>query len=210
LAGLKTGAQHGRRVVPGMKIKSSGDAARPRRQIPLRVSHFATKGEVRRESSGGREVIAVDLRRRNFTSSGSITDIAALSLLERIDNGAPSIRHESTRSERKTRRSGRHPRSGRQLGLIQNHVMKQRLTEKLDHGCVLFVQHISKNGCRDIVWTPVKNLAFTADVNGTHLDQKYSGTILSPGIPAVAKPAARYELKDQDAINVLLRAQRNF
>jgi hypothetical protein len=51
------------------------------------------------------------------------------------------------------------------MGLIQNSVMTQRLTEKLDHGCVLFVQHISKNGCRDIVWTPVKNLAFTADVN---------------------------------------------
>ena len=96
------------------------------------------------------------------------------------------------------------------MGLIQNSVMKQRLTEKLDHGCVLFVQHISKNGCRDVVWIPVKNLAFTADVNGTYLDQKYSGTILSPGIPAVAKLAARYELKDQDAINVLLRAQRNF
>jgi len=74
---------------------------------------------------------------------------------------------------------------------------------------VLFVQHVSKNGCRDIVWTPV-NLAFTADVNWTRLDQKYSGTILSLGIPAVAKPAALYELKDQDAINVLLRAQRNF
>jgi hypothetical protein len=88
--------------------------------------------------------------------------------------------------------------------------MKQRLTEKLDHDCVLFVQRISKNVCRDIVWTPVKNLAFTADINWTRLDQKYSGTILSPGIPAVAKPAALYELKDQDAINVLLRAQRNF
>jgi hypothetical protein len=102
-------ATQAHRLLPGMKIKSSGDAARPRRQIPLRFSHFATKGEIRRESSGGREVIAVDLRRRNFTSSGSITDIAALSLLERIDNGAPSIRHESTRSERKTWRSGRHP-----------------------------------------------------------------------------------------------------
>ena len=75
------------------------------------------------------------------------------------------------------------------MGLIQNYVMKQRLTEKFDHGCVLFVQHISKNVCRDIVWTPV-NLAFTADVNWTRLDQKYSGTILSLGIPAVAKPAA--------------------
>jgi hypothetical protein len=102
-------ATQAHRLLPGMKIKSSGDAARPRRQIPLRFSHFATKGEIRRESSGGREVIAVDLRRRNFTSSGSSTDIAALSLLERIDNGAPSIRHESTRSERKTWRSGRHP-----------------------------------------------------------------------------------------------------
>jgi hypothetical protein len=30
------------------------DAARPRRLIPLRFSHFATKGEIRRESSGGR------------------------------------------------------------------------------------------------------------------------------------------------------------
>jgi len=58
---------------------------------------------------------------------------------------------------------------------------------------VLFVQHISKNGCRDVVWIPVKNLAFTADVNGTYLDQKYSGTILSPGTPGVAKPAARRE-----------------
>jgi len=73
-------ATQAHRLLPGMKIKSSGDAARPRRQIPLRFSHFATKGEIRRESSGGREVIAVDLRRRNFTSSGSITDIAALSL----------------------------------------------------------------------------------------------------------------------------------
>ena len=62
-----------------MKTKSSGDAARPRRQIPLRFSHFATKGEIRRESSGGREVVAVDLRRRNFASSGSIIETAALS-----------------------------------------------------------------------------------------------------------------------------------
>jgi hypothetical protein len=47
-------ATHAHRLVPGMKIKSSGVAARPRRQIPLRFSHFATKGEIRRESSGGR------------------------------------------------------------------------------------------------------------------------------------------------------------
>ena len=32
------------------------------------------------------------------------------------------------------------------------------------------------------VWTPVKNLAFTVDANWSHLDQKYSGTIASPGL----------------------------
>ncbi|MCP3465695.1 MULTISPECIES: porin [unclassified Bradyrhizobium] len=60
------------------------------------------------------------------------------------------------------------------------------------------------------VWTPVKNLAFTADVNWSHLDQKYSGTIASPGVAAAAKPAGVYELKDQSSVSMLLRAQRNF
>jgi hypothetical protein len=60
------------------------------------------------------------------------------------------------------------------------------------------------------VWTPVKNLAFTADVNWSRLDQKYSGTINSPGNAAVAKPAAVYELKDQNSVSALLRVQRNF
>ena len=60
------------------------------------------------------------------------------------------------------------------------------------------------------VWTPLKNLAFTADVNWTRLDQKYSGAINSPGITSVAKPAAVYELKDQNSVSMLLRAQRNF
>jgi hypothetical protein len=60
------------------------------------------------------------------------------------------------------------------------------------------------------IWTPVKTLAFTADVNITQLDQKFSGTIASPGSVGVGKPAAVYELKDQTAISVLLRAQRNF
>ena len=60
------------------------------------------------------------------------------------------------------------------------------------------------------IWTPVKNLAFTADVNFTQLDQKYSGTIVAPAAAGVAKPAAVYELKDQNAVSVLLRAQRNF
>ncbi|MDA9510904.1 polymerase [Bradyrhizobium sp. CCBAU 11386] len=60
------------------------------------------------------------------------------------------------------------------------------------------------------VWTPVKNLAFTADLSWSHLDQKYSGTIASPGIATAAKPAAVYELKDQNSVTMLLRAQRNF
>jgi hypothetical protein len=62
----------------------------------------------------------------------------------------------------------------------------------------------------NLVWTPIKNLAFTADVNWSHLDQKYSGTITSPGIATAAKPAALYELKDQNSVSMLLRAQRNF
>jgi hypothetical protein len=58
-------------------------------------------------------------------------------------------------------------------------------------------------------WTPVKNLTFSADVSWTHLDQKYSGTVgISPSA-TTAKPAAVYELKDQDSIAMILRAQRN-
>jgi Porin subfamily len=60
------------------------------------------------------------------------------------------------------------------------------------------------------VWTPVKNLAFTVDVNYTFIDQGYSGTIASPGNAGFAKPAAVYELKDQGIVTALFRAQRNF
>ncbi|MDT4742313.1 porin, partial [Bradyrhizobium sp. WYCCWR 12699] len=59
-------------------------------------------------------------------------------------------------------------------------------------------------------WTPVKNLTFSADLNWTHLDQKYSGTVGYVGSGTTAKPAAVYELKDQDTITLLLRAQRNW
>ena len=62
----------------------------------------------------------------------------------------------------------------------------------------------------NVVWTPVKNFAFTADVNWTHFDQKYSGTILSPLVTTVAKPGVVYQLKNQDQVNLILRAQRNF
>ncbi|UPJ65690.1 porin [Bradyrhizobium sp. 191] len=59
-------------------------------------------------------------------------------------------------------------------------------------------------------WTPVKNLTFSADFVYSHLDQKYSGVITTPALTSVAKPAAAYELKDQDTYSLLLRAQRNW
>jgi hypothetical protein len=60
-------------------------------------------------------------------------------------------------------------------------------------------------------WTPVKGLTFSADVTYTMLDQKFAGTITpGAGINATAKPAATYQLKDQDTVSLLLRAQRNF
>jgi len=59
-------------------------------------------------------------------------------------------------------------------------------------------------------WTPVKNLTFSADFVYSHLDQKYSGVITTPALASVAKPAATYELKDQDTYSLLLRAQRNW
>ena len=60
-------------------------------------------------------------------------------------------------------------------------------------------------------WTPVKNLTFSADLSWTHLDQKYSGTVTPAALIAVpAKPVATYELKDQDSLVLLLRAQRNW
>jgi len=62
----------------------------------------------------------------------------------------------------------------------------------------------------NIVWTPVKNFAFTLDVNWTQLDQKFSGNVLLTPPATVAKPAATYELKDQNSVTMLLRAQRNF
>ncbi|MGY4426272.1 hypothetical protein ACVWY2_008721 [Bradyrhizobium sp. JR6.1] len=59
-------------------------------------------------------------------------------------------------------------------------------------------------------WTPVRNLTFSADIFATFLDQKYSGTITAPAVAAVAKPAAVYELKNQSAVSMLVRVQRNW
>ena len=62
----------------------------------------------------------------------------------------------------------------------------------------------------NVISTPLKNLAFTIDVSATQLDQKYSGTALITPPALVAKPATTYELKDQNSVTMLLRAQRNF
>ncbi|MGY8682528.1 porin [Bradyrhizobium sp. UFLA05-153] len=62
----------------------------------------------------------------------------------------------------------------------------------------------------NVVWTPVKNLAFTADVNWTRLDQRYSGTVDIQPSATLQKPRALYELRDQNSVTMLLRAQRNF
>jgi Porin subfamily len=59
-------------------------------------------------------------------------------------------------------------------------------------------------------WTPVKNLTFSTDFTWSHLDQKYSGSIAVPALASVAKPAAVYDLKDQDSLTLLIRAQRNW
>jgi hypothetical protein len=59
-------------------------------------------------------------------------------------------------------------------------------------------------------WTPVKNLTFSVDTTWTRLDQKFSGAVVQPVLPAVAKPAAVYELKDQSTVTMLIRAQRNW
>ncbi|WP_245315676.1 porin, partial [Bradyrhizobium yuanmingense] len=61
-------------------------------------------------------------------------------------------------------------------------------------------------------WTPIKNLTFTSELAYLMLDQKYAGgsTVTLPLQSGIAKPAAVYELKDQNSLVLLLRAQRNF
>lgn len=59
-------------------------------------------------------------------------------------------------------------------------------------------------------WTPIKNLAFSADATYTHLDQKMVGAVTLPATASIAKPTALYELKDQNTVLLLLRAQRNW
>jgi hypothetical protein len=60
-------------------------------------------------------------------------------------------------------------------------------------------------------WTPVKNLTFSAEVMWFHLDQKFTGAAaLSATAPKPAGPTVFYEFKDQDAVSLQVRAQRNF
>lgn len=60
-------------------------------------------------------------------------------------------------------------------------------------------------------WTPVKNLAFTADFNWSRLDQKYAGIWSGTAANIFAKPGGPvYEIKDQNSRTLLLRVQRNF
>jgi hypothetical protein len=58
-------------------------------------------------------------------------------------------------------------------------------------------------------WTPVKNLTFSGEFIYTHLDQNMTGEISVPSA-TIGKPAALYQLKDQNTYQVLLRAQRNW
>jgi hypothetical protein len=58
-------------------------------------------------------------------------------------------------------------------------------------------------------WTPVKNLTFTGEFVYQHLNQNNSG-IIAFASGAVGKPAATYEVKNQDTYQFLMRAQRNF
>jgi len=59
-------------------------------------------------------------------------------------------------------------------------------------------------------WTPVKNLTFSGEVTYTMLDQKMAGFIESAANTGIGKPAADYELKNQNTWMLLLRAQRNW
>ncbi len=57
-------------------------------------------------------------------------------------------------------------------------------------------------------WVPVKNLTFSAEVQWFHLDQKFTGTATLAA--AAPKPTTVYEFKDQNALQLQVRAQRNF
>ena len=59
-------------------------------------------------------------------------------------------------------------------------------------------------------WTPVKKLTFSADVTYSRLDQKFAGAVAFPASASIGKPGALYELKDQNTVLLMLRAQRDW
>jgi hypothetical protein len=58
-------------------------------------------------------------------------------------------------------------------------------------------------------WTPVKDLTFSADLTWSHIDTKMAG-LLTTSDAAIGKPLAAYEMKSEDNVVLLLRAQRNW
>lgn len=61
-------------------------------------------------------------------------------------------------------------------------------------------------------WTPIKNLTFSAELAYMMLDQKYASgsTVTLPLQSGIVKPAAAYELRDQNSVQLLVRVQRNW
>jgi hypothetical protein len=59
-------------------------------------------------------------------------------------------------------------------------------------------------------YTPVKNLTFSADLTYTQLYQKMVGTYTTTNSGATGKPGGTYTLANEGAVQLLLRAQRNF
>ena len=57
-------------------------------------------------------------------------------------------------------------------------------------------------------WTPVKGLTFSADLTWSHIDTKMAGLITTSNA-AIGKPLAAYDMKSEDNLLLLLRAQRN-
>lgn len=58
-------------------------------------------------------------------------------------------------------------------------------------------------------WIPVNNLMFSGEVTWSHIDTKMAG-LLTTASAAVGKPLAAYEMKSEDNVLLLLRAQRNW
>lgn len=59
-------------------------------------------------------------------------------------------------------------------------------------------------------WTPIKGLTFSGDLVYTMLDQKMAGVVSTPSTPIGKPGTALYQLKDQNTVQLLLRAQRNW